>query len=136
MGIAYFEQERIFKLDPRHTSYLIGIVDNENFLGHIYYGKKLGGRGMAYCLRTDEAPLVPSRNSRDRLSFLDAFPMEFPYNWRGDLREAALRVRSKDGHQVCGLSFVSHTIYQGKKKIPGLPASFAGEGQCDTLEIT
>lgn len=39
MGITYFEKERIFKLDTKNTSYLIGITDEENFIGHIYYGK-------------------------------------------------------------------------------------------------
>ena len=37
----YFEKERIFKLDTPNSSYVIGIVDKENFVGHVYYGKKL-----------------------------------------------------------------------------------------------
>ena len=40
MGITYFENERIFKLDTENTSYVIGIVDTEGFVGHAYYGKK------------------------------------------------------------------------------------------------
>lgn len=39
MNVTYFEKERIFKLDTPNTSYLLGIVDEENFIGHIYYGK-------------------------------------------------------------------------------------------------
>ena len=39
--ISYNENERVFKLDTPGTSYMIGIVDEENFVGHIYYGKKL-----------------------------------------------------------------------------------------------
>ena len=38
--ITYQEKERIFKLDTPNTSYMIGIVDEENFIGHIYYGKR------------------------------------------------------------------------------------------------
>ena len=41
MNINYFEKERVFKLDTKNTSYLIGVVDQENFPGHIYYGKKI-----------------------------------------------------------------------------------------------
>ena len=41
MGIQYFEQEKIFKLDTKNTSYVIGIVDQEGFIGHVYYGKRL-----------------------------------------------------------------------------------------------
>lgn len=135
MGIVYYEQDRIFKLDTLHTSYLIGIVDQEGFLGHIYYGKRVLGHDLGYLLRTDEPPFVPSRNERDRLSFLDKFPMEYPTHGIGDYREAALRVRSAEGHRACLLSYVSHSIFQGKKGIPGLPASFAGDGSCSTLEI-
>ena len=39
--ITFYEKDRVFKLDTPHTSYLIGIVDEENFIGHIYYGKRL-----------------------------------------------------------------------------------------------
>ena len=38
MNITYNEQNRIFKLDTAKTSYCIGIVDEENFIGHVYYG--------------------------------------------------------------------------------------------------
>ena len=136
MGITYFEQDRIFKLDTMHTSYLMGLADEENFLGHLFYGRRIAEHGLACFLRTEEKPFVPSKNERERISFLDAFPMEYPTHGIGDYREAALRVRSKDGHRVCSLSYVSHVIFRGKKKIPGLPASFAGEGNCSTLEIT
>ncbi len=48
MGIVYYEQDRIFKLDTPRTSYLIGVVDEEGFLGHIYYGKKVSGHELFY----------------------------------------------------------------------------------------
>ena len=98
MGITYFEKERIFKLDTKNTSYLIGITDEENFIGHIYYGKKLEDHNLAYLLRTEESPYVPSVNARDRVSFLDSFPMEYPGHGTGDYREAAFRVKTQAGH--------------------------------------
>ena len=39
MGIQYFEDEKIFKLDTKNTSYIIALVDEEPFVGHAYYGK-------------------------------------------------------------------------------------------------
>ena len=39
MAIRYIEQDRTFWLDTEHTSYLLAIVDQENFVGHIYYGQ-------------------------------------------------------------------------------------------------
>ncbi len=135
MGIKYFEKERIFKLDTQCTSYFIGVVDEEKFLGHVYYGKRLSEHKLNYLLRVDEPPFVPSKNERERVSFLDAFAMEYPTHGVGDYREAALRVRTKEGYHACSLHYVSHEIFEGKKKIPGLPTSFAEESECSTLEI-
>ena len=76
MSISYNKETGVFKLDSPNTSYILGLVDKEKFVGHIYYGKRLGEDDFAYLMRTKEAPFVPSENGRDRNSFLDSFPME------------------------------------------------------------
>lgn len=135
MAVTYLEKERIFKLDTKSTSYMIGIVDDENFVGHIYYGEKLEDANISYLLRTNEAPYVPSKNNRDRGSFLDAFPMEYPGSGTGDFREGCIEVLTKEGHVAVELTYDSHLIYKGKKKLEGLPATFAKEQDCETLEL-
>ena len=135
MGICYFEKERVFKLDTKASSYLIGIVDEEGFLGHIYYGKRMQDHDVAYLMRTQEAPFVPSTNARDRLSFLDSFPMEYPTHGLGDFREDAISVKTVGGHVALQLSYVSHEIFAGKKALKNLPATFGSEKECTTLEI-
>lgn len=135
MNITYHEQNKIFKLDTPHTSYCIGIADEENFLGHVYYGRKLSENNLTYLMRTDEMPFVPSRNNRDRLSFLDTFPMEYTGNNLSDYREGTLAVRTMGGHTGVALSYVSHRIYDGKEALEGLPATFGGKDVCQTLEI-
>ena len=69
------EIKAIFKLDTPHTSYVIGVVDEEQFLGHIYYGQRLKDYHLAHVLRVKEGPFVPSKNNRDRVSFLDSLLM-------------------------------------------------------------
>ena len=135
MNIQFDEKNRVFKLDTEHTSYVMAVVDNEGFLGHVYYGAKISDTDVAYLLRTDENPMVPSKNNRDRSSFLDTFPMEYPGNGVGDYRESAIAVLDKNGHSAVQFFYRSHQIFDGKKKIPGLPASFAKETECQTLEI-
>ena len=98
MQINYNEQNRVFKIDTEHTSYCIGIVDEENFVGHIYYGRKLSDDNLVYLMRTMEPPFVPSKNNRDRTSFLDTFPMEYTGHGLGDFREGTLMVRTAGGH--------------------------------------
>ncbi len=135
MGVQYFEKERVFKLDTPHSSYLIGIIDEENFVGHIYYGKKIESHELTYLLRTEEAPFVPSKNNRDRLSFLDSCPMEYPTHGLGDFREDAVSVRTEGGHTALQLSYEKHEICAGKQKLEGLPATFGGEKECTTLQL-
>lgn len=133
MGITYYEEERIFKLDTCNTSYLIGIVDTENFIGHIYYGKRLRTHEIGYLLRTEEQPKVPSINNRERLSFYDCFPMEYPTQGIGDYRLSCLQIRSDQGHRGVGLHYVSYEIMKGKPRLKGLPATFGKSEDCTTL---
>ena len=134
-AIHYYEKERVFKLDTPHTSYLIGIVDEEKFLGHIYYGAKITDYDVRALMRTGEAPFVPSQNNRDRSSFLDAFPMEYPGHGVGDYRESAISVADKNGNTAVQPLYREHKIYAGKPGLPGLPATFGSEEECETLEI-
>ena len=136
MQINYNEQNRVFKIDTEHTSYCIGIVDEENFVGHIYYGRKLSDDNLVYLMRTAEPPFVPSKNNRDRNSFLDTFPMEYTGHGLGDFREGTLMVRTAGGHSGVSLSYVSHRIYDGKEELAGLPATFGTADTCRTLELT
>ncbi|HHX61117.1 MAG TPA: alpha-galactosidase [Epulopiscium sp.] len=135
MGIEYYGNEKIWKLDTKSSSYIIAIVDEEQFVGHVYYGKKLADYNLNYLMRIDEPPFVPSRNNRDRVPFYDSFPMEYPTHGLGDFRESCLQVKTKDGHTACGLQYVSHEITKGKPKLKELPATFANEDECTTLQL-
>lgn len=136
MNITFDEQTRLFQIDTEHTSYVIGIVDDEGFVGHVYYGPKIAGGNLSYLLRTEEAPFVPSVNQRDRSSFLDSFAFEYPGEGVGDYRESAIAVKTAGGHQAILPCYRSHRIYDGKEAKPGLPACFAGSAEAKTLEIS
>ena len=135
MGIQYFEKERIFKLDTKASSYMIGIVDDEKFIGHVYYGPYLKDHNAGYLMRTGEGPFVPTKNNRDRLAFYDSFPNEYPTHGLGDFRDDAIAVKTVNGNTALKLSYDSHEIYKGKKPIPGLPATFGSDSECSTLEL-
>lgn len=135
MAICFHREKRIFQLDTKNSTYLIGLTP-EGYAGHIYYGKKLCGEVDAYLLRTAEAPFTPSVNKREKVSFLDSFPMEYSVGGIGDYRESCLNVRNEKGQTGCELLYRSCEIYRGKKKLEGLPASFGGEEEVETLDIT
>lgn len=135
MNIKFDETAKIFKLDTEKTSYVIALADDEKFIGHAYYGRHISDTNTAYLMRTEENPFVPSRNSRDRSSFFDAFPMEFPGCNTGDYRESAIEVLDAQGHNAVELVYKGHRIFYGKPGLPGLPATFGKEDECMTLEI-
>ena len=135
MAAVFLKEEKIFKLDTRNTTYVIAVVDDEQFLGHVYYGKKLKEVHLDGLLRIHENPFVPSRNNRDRVSFLDSFPMEYPAHGLGDYRESCINIRTEKGNVGLALSYVSHKITEGKDGLEGLPASFGKAGECETLKI-
>ena len=135
MSIRYDETNRIFELDTRNTSYRIGIADEEGFVGHIYYGQKIRPQKCDQFLRTCEAPFVPSKNNRERCSFMDTFPTEYSGNGIGDYRESCIAVKTENGSRTVDLKFVDYDIVNGKPGISGLPASFAGEEEAQTLVV-
>lgn len=134
MGITYSEQEHIFKLDTPNTTYMIGLIDEERFIGHVYYGKKLKDTNLAFWKQMLMGP-IPSRKNRDRVSFMDSFPQEYPTHGIGDFRQSALEVKTISGHRAVGITYKNHQIYHGKPKLLGLPATFGKEDSCTTLEI-
>lgn len=135
MAITYCEKNGSFKLDTERTSYVIGIVDKEKFVGHAYYGPRLLEDDVNYLLKTGEAPFTPETNSRDRLSFLDCFPQEYPTGGVGDFRESAIVVRDNGGHRALSLTLVDYRIYKGKEPLAGLPATWGSEADTETLEL-
>lgn len=134
MGIQYFEEEHIFKLDTKNSSYLIGIAD-ERYIGHIYYGSKLSDHRLSYLMRTEEAPFVPSKNLRDKISFFDTFPMEYPTGGIGDFRESAIEICSDGGYTALEFVYETYEIIPGKVKLNGLPATFGDGADCTTLKL-
>lgn len=134
MSILYDEQNRMFKLDTVHTTYMIGLSD-EGYVGHVYYGRRLEGFWGKYLLRVQETPFTPSVNKREKNSFLDCFPMEYPTGGIGDYRESCLNVRNERGSVGSEIFYESYTIRKGKPALPGLPAAFGGEEEVRTLEI-
>ena len=79
MNIVFDESIGVFKLDTSNTSYLIGIVDEEGFVGHLYYGPYISDTDVAYLARINENPFVPSATTETEGHFL----IHFPWKCRG-----------------------------------------------------
>lgn len=131
--ITYLEAARQFQLDTPHATYAFAVAD-EGYLAHVYWGRRIAPQDMTDMLRLNESPFVPSKNERERASFLDSAPFEYPCGFTGDYREAAFGIETAEGFRACDLRYVCHRIYAGKYAPEGLPHTF-GDG-AETLEIT
>ncbi len=131
--VNFDEKTGTFRLETPESVYCIKIADG--YVGHAYYGKKIGDDDLTPFIRTDEPPFVPSRNMREMHSFLDCFPQEMPTDGLGDFRKSALAVSSSNGNNGIRLKYVSHSINAGAWKLDGLPSVFADSNDCDTLKI-
>lgn len=134
MSISFHPEERTFHLDTPGSTYLIALVDEPGFLGHMYYGRRIPDSDMRHLLRLDPAqPPFPLR--ADQTAFLDELPTEYSGCGLGDYRESCLRVETEEGFRACNLTYKSHEIRAGKPDLPGLPATRGGETDCATLEL-
>ena len=125
--------KKIIKMDTPKSSYCIGIVDDEQFVGHAYYGSRVNDYHLENLFRINEMPYVPSHNGRDRAMFMDSFPFEYSTGGTGDFRENALRIETEEGYTASTLCFCDMEITEGKPSIPNLPATFDSKETVSTL---
>ncbi len=136
MNIRFLEKEKVFVIDTKATSYVMGIAGDEGLLGHLYYGDKIDPNDAAFLWKAIEPQVTPAVDMRDRSSFLDRFPFEYSSNNVGDYRKSSIEITDSSGHSGLLLCYDSHEILKGKRAIPGLPATFGKEKDSMSLEIT
>ncbi len=124
MEITFYGKKQIFKLDTPNTTYMFKVADEDGFLVHLYYGRRLKDYKLDDPAGLMMHPFMPSKNERERCSFLDRTPFEYPNHGLGDYRDDAFSVRNDEGYTATSLSYRSHRIYDGKPGIPGMPATF------------
>ena len=133
MSIAVNEKDRIFKIDTPDTSYICAVSDEPGYLGHVYYGPRLLDDDIRCLLRTSENPYIPSLNKRDKLSFMDCYPMEYPVYGTGDFREPALKIRTREGYCAAELSYAGYRLERFEKgPVPGV---YGDNGHVLTIKL-
>lgn len=134
MSIIFDQDKKVFLLHTPNTTYGMAITDDK-YISHLYYGRRVKSADIRYLLREDEPPFVPSRNLREKNSFLDCTPLEFPEGGMGDYRECAFCARSEGGHRASELGYEGYEIINGKPSIEGLPATWGNQEDCTTLKL-
>ena len=138
MSIIYNEQNRSFHIKARDTSYVLQIIES-GYLQHVYWGKGIRDFKLDYLKRFKGFHTTGFMFAKDNiLGFsLDNIPQEYPSYGNTDMRSPAYQIKLSDGSTVTDLKYKSHHIFNGKKKLEGLPSTYIEkEEEATTLEIT
>lgn len=136
MAVWYDSKERIFHLQTLNSSYIIGLLE-EKYLLHLYYGKRIN----TYNFYLDNLPVRSTGswlgNDIEELGYsTDSLPLEYPCYGSADLKTPAFHAEYEDGSAVTCLEYIGYKIFEGKKRLVGLPATYEDEkGNVETLEL-
>lgn len=131
-GIYFDEKDMSFLIQTKKASYVMAVVNG--YLGHVYFGKKLGSAPGLSSLRMGDYTYLAGKPG-DKCTFMDGFPFEYSISGTGDFRACPLVVKNNDGFYGGELKYSSYNIYKGKKALPGLPATFGTEEDSCSLDI-
>ena len=136
MAIQFDAADKIISLYTRETTYQMQISDNGQVL-HLYYGHRLDDACLDYLYILTDCGFSPNsyENRLHREVSPDILPLEYSAAGAGDYRVPALECVSDAGIVGADLRYVRHEIIEGKYSLPGLPASFADEGEAHTLSL-
>lgn len=141
MSIIYNEQEKLFNLKTKNTSYIMGVY--KDYLVHAYYGKKIEHLDTLTDALGSSPYRVKNFIARDFEEdgktpgiSLGALPQEYPaYN--SDIREPAFLAEFADGSTYTLLKYKEHKIYKGKRPLGIMPAVYTeSESEADSVDIT
>ena len=136
MSIRIDRETGLITLHTLHTSYQMW-ADGQGVVHHLYYGPSIGGsdlRGLEFYSDCGFSP-QPAGMDRQRDYSLDTLCQEYTGSGVGDFRTGCLRLAGPDGSRAADLRFVSAEAVPGKYSLPGLPAAYAAEGECETLRL-
>lgn len=136
MSITYIPEKKLFTIHTAHSTWQMK-VGRYGHLLHIYYGRKVEDTDLSYLVREMDRGFcgVPYEAGEDRGYSLDTLPQEYPAFGVGDYRTDCLHAVHADGSQAAEFRYVSHRIYEGRYRLPGLPSVRGSDTEVQTLEI-
>lgn len=136
MSIIFHEKTGVFSLQTKGSTWQM-MVSKYGHLLHLYYGNKIPEGELSYLAQGINRGFsgAPYEAGEDRGYSLDTWPQEISTYGVGDYRTSCLHVVHEDGSQALELLYDSCRIWEGKYRLPGLPAVWAGEKEAQTLEI-
>lgn len=127
MPIIFHEKTKEFHLYNQEISYLFKIVDNQQ-PGHLYYGKRLNDQeDFGHLFEKARRDMAAYPFDGDTTFSLEHIKQEYPTSRGGDVRYPAYEMERKNGSRLMDFQYKEHRIFNGKKGLKGLPATYTEE---------
>ena len=134
MNIIVHEESKQFHLCNDYISYVMYVQPNGE-LGQLYFGKKIHDReDFSHLVNCCLMAVTPYYDESTFFS-LEKNRQEYPSFGMGDFGTSAFKIIDQNGSGVSCFKYVTYSISSVKKKLPGLPATYADEGEALSLEI-
>ena len=136
MAIQFHEKAREFHLYNKEVSYIMKIMENGQ-IENLYYGKRIKDREDFSYLHEEISRSLTSVNVPEPgVLSMEYTKQEYPSYGTGDYRSPAFTVLQEDGSRISAFAYVGHNIFQGKKELKPLPATYTeSDEEAQTLEI-
>ncbi len=136
MGIIFEQENQIFHLQTKNTSYIMKVVKNK-YLSHVYWGRKILTPDMENAQLNRFIGFSAAADNEDQTYSLDFVCQEYPTGCSTDFRIPAISVLFEDGSRNTQLLYKDFQIIAGKPGLEGLPATYVEkDSDADTLMIT
>lgn len=126
-----------FHLQSESTSYIVQVLPSGH-LSTLYYGKRLQQRDSYTPMYQNYTLGLGSQtefNEAHGTFSLETTALEISTYGKGDYRTPSIHIEYADGNRTSSFLYKEHRVYQGKKPIQGLPATFQHKDSVTTLEI-
>ena len=137
MSIVFHQESQTFHLSNQYLSYIIKVLPNQH-IGQLYYGKAIKDRqNFDHLLELKHRTTSACTYEGDLTFSLEHIKQEYPVYGSGDQRHPAIDIVQPNGSRIVDLQYRSHSIYAGKPKLSGLPATYVeSDDEATTLDIT
>ena len=136
MSIEYCAENKTFNIKTKNSSYVLGVIFDNNLV-NLHYGKKIDNYVIDYENLPFKGQSFSANDVKGYGLSTDVMPMEYPCYGSADLRTPAFHAEYENGSRITKLEFDSYKIFDGKKKLSGLPATYVeDDSEAQTLEIT
>lgn len=134
MNIIFNKTSEQFHLYNDRISYIIGIAPGGE-LTNIYFGKRIHEKDdFSYVVFRMGMPNIVVDADTESYS-MELNRQEYPSFGTTDFGTSVFEVETPNGSRVSSFVYKSHNIFEGKKGITGLPATYADSSEAMTLEV-